>query len=220
MKLVKIHGLQRTGTNYAATMIRKNFAGVWVSSGAGGSKHEKILLLNASLKKLKDADRNSERLKKALAIRDEGQACFLVMTKDPYSWISSYAYFRKTRFGASSNVVTERNIKQWMRRYNRLNKHYLNSRNKHKNVLVTRYEDWVADYASVLKVIQKTFHLRPLGGFQNHTTIIKPKGESTHRPFNRAYYIRKLWRHNLSPEIKQWVTKYCCEEMLKFYGYH
>ncbi len=216
MKLIKIHGLQRTATNYVQMMLDKNFQDVLVGSNACGSKHGQVFLANPNMneEELFAKDHIPNRANKFIAARKEGNLYFAITMKHPYSWVVSFAKYR-------SKPINKRNVTFWInKKYNHLNSHFVDVLEKNPlNTVMLRYEDIVRDYRGMLKKIQKKFEFTPRGKFTDIVNEIRPKRNLSGKKFDKDFYKQHHYMKKLNPNILKLIRKDVSKRVIEFCGY-
>lgn len=223
---IKIHGLQRTGTNYLAHLINENFQNTKVLVNLGGWKHG--------------------HYQAPWAIGEEVDV--LVIAKHPYSWlVSMFNYWgpdKKLRIGMDLRGVSfdqfvrnrvifemQRDIpylfrsKNPIQHWNDMYFHWMSIRlNTHKIYFVT-YETLLTNSVELLENIGKTFGLTPqTKTFQNFDSTFTPAGESLRpneeRFTRRDFYLKHEYLKHYTPELLDFVNQELDLEVLGQYDYY
>ncbi len=130
---VKQYGLPRSGTNFTRALIEENFSDCRVLQNIFGSKHGeydvKHFEKNAEYwltHKNVITDLTSSEIYAAKQQFDSGNGKFVVTIKEPAHWLSScVSYQIKSGELNSIEQLSDEMFRKHMRRYNRINTHYL-----------------------------------------------------------------------------------------------
>lgn len=212
MKIIKIYGLQRSGTNYLSTLLQKNFdVEVWMN--LGGWKHG-FINKNPS----KDEIFNNTDYLTKLKYKDEyiidlfsnKQVNFLCIVKNPYNWLISYKKFldlTKKKFELVNSV-------------NLWNDIYLNYINN--DITIIRYEDLLNNFNKTLLLIKDKYDLKSkTKNFINENKVLKRNadkniGETLNEKFiNKKINIKEYFS---SKELKI-INKTLNKDLMKKFNY-
>jgi hypothetical protein len=225
IEYVKIHGLQRTGTNYLSHLVNENFEKTQVLVNLGGWKHGHYH-----------------------APWFLGQEVHvLVLAKHPYSWlVSIYKYWnkkRELRIGMDLNGVSfdnfvrnkaifelQRDIPYLFRasnpiqHWNNMYFHWMTVRMNAKNVCFIKYEELLSNPESTVDKIGQTFGLqRKSGTFVDSKNDFAPAGELLRQEDSefkaREYYLQDEYFKSYTPELLDFVNKELDLEVLDHYNY-
>lgn len=221
MAPIKIFGLQRSGTNWLTSLLRRNFRDVDVWVNKGGWKHGYWRPSNA-------------------------KANILVVSKSPYAWLHSvYRYWgpeRKLNIGPDlrdvsfrdflgSRLVLEQQrdvpflyraanpIQHW----NNMHLHWLSIRGE--NVVQVQYEALLANIHKPLLQIMDRFNLDPISKdlkFENTMQTCLPSGEDTRLSstnFDASHYHQAKFMEAYDSELLAFVNQNLDPDVMKMLGY-
>ena len=217
----KIHGAQRSGTNYLKWLIENNFEKVRCLSQWLGSKHGLPILEQEFDWDLKSTwaqgssptptNRDITRIRRAIGV---GNFYYLSIIKNPFSWIISYKRYRKLEILETSHL--EKFINKWNITYQGIVEF-----NKNKsNSLIIRYEDLLkSDSLSSILDIVSDFSKVPRTEFKNTPLVLQRGGDGlckTHEDsFDKSYYLEHQYLKELSEEEIIYITKHVSRDFLK-----
>jgi hypothetical protein len=175
---VKVHGLLRTGTNYISTLLGENLEVLVLGPEKGGWKHGPI----------ETAD----------------NLTFVVVVKDPYTWMDSFYRWELLRGRTTASTVGEfavaplshdRLAGAWGARdpidvWNIATAGWIEA-GKTGNVLVVRYEDVIADFARELDRFSERFPTKRRHGSPVDIETRVGPGWKTVGPVNRDAYVAR-----------------------------
>jgi hypothetical protein len=223
VEYIKIHGLQRTGTNYLSHLVNENFVDTKVLVNLGGWKHGHYH-----------------------APWFLGQEVhILVLVKHPYSWLASvYNYWtkRELRIGMDlrgvsfDTFVRNRAIFEMQRdvpflfrasnpvqHWNNMYFHWMSIRLNGKKICFVKYESLLADPEATIMQIGETFQLqRKSSEFVNSESTFTPAGETiklSEGKFSRDYYQQEEFLKLYTPELIDFVNSQLDLEVLDHYNY-
>lgn len=223
-KLIKIHGLQRSGTNYIAHMLNENFIDVRCLINLAGWKHGFYCIPWQG----KEVD-------------------VVVIAKSPYSWLASvYNYWKppkKLNIGPNLNDVSfdefchskalfelqagipflyraSNPIQYW----NNLNYHWCTIRLNDHKLIVVNYESLLYDPKGTLSEISNSLNLKPKNDDFieiNHDFVpagekIMPSKESWP---HRNFYENKDYLKMYTPELLEFVNSELDEQLMQTLHY-
>lgn len=218
---VKIHGLQRTGTNYLAMLLKENLKDTEPLVNVGGWKHGHYCapwVLNQEVH-------------------------VLTITKNPYAWLSSlYNYWSNTDVGPDLTGVSfdqfVRNKVEFERQggipflyrarnpvlfWNDMNFHWLSVRLNEKKSLAVPYETLLLDAEGVIKAIAEEFGLEPEVAFVNTWRKFVPGEEepktSPDEQMDFDYYLKERFLDRYSPELIAFVNSQLAPDVMATLGY-
>jgi len=190
--MIKIFGLQRTGTNYLQELCKKNFPDKITIVHDFGWKHGPIAY--TPLHWVEESAR-----KKA---EDKEIDC-LVIIKNPYTWIESIKKWWPKEYGY------ELSIEEYIEVYNVRYSSYLYYLRHEKPVIfyrrvqLIRYEDLLTNLHGTMNTIYPTEKVRDV----NNVPL-------------SAKFTKERKVHYLSPKPNDRVTKAVDWEIIKSFGYH
>lgn len=213
IEYVKIHGLQRSGTNYLAYLVDQNFDQTKALINAGGWKHGHYC-----------------------APWSLGQEVHvLTITKNPYSWlVSSYNYWKpdvsfdkyvkgrivvEKQAGTPFLYLAANPVQHW----NNMHYHWLSIRLNNKKSLVVPYELLVVMPQQVMEGVGIELGLKEKSGFAN-TLNIMSAGEENPLPSSnewkdRNYYANNEYMHKFSEDLIKFVNDQLDREVMGVLGY-
>ena len=225
LEYVKIHGLQRTGTNYLTHLINENFTNAQVLVNLGGWKHGHY--------------HAPWFLGKEVHV--------LVLAKHPYSWlVSMYNYWglkRELRIGMDlrgvsfDNFVRNRAIFEMQRdipylfrasnpvqHWNNMYFHWMTIRMNAKKVCYVKYEELLNDPENTaLRVGNELGLTRKAEPFMDSSNTFTPAGEAmkpSETKFEaKDYYLRSEYLKFYTPELLDFVNQELDLEVLDHYNY-
>ena len=224
IEYVKIHGLQRTGTNYLSHLVNENFTDTQILVNLGGWKHGHY-----------HAPWFLGR-----------EVHVLVLVKHPYSWlISMYNYWglkRELRIGMDlrgvsfDNFVRNRAIFELQRdipylfrasnpiqHWNNMYFHWMTIRLNAKKVCFVKYEELLKNHAETIAKVGEIFQLSRKSEFVDSDSTFTPSGE-TIKPAeekftSRDYYLQDEYFKFYTPALIEFVNEQLDLEVLDHYNY-
>lgn len=222
IEYVKIHGLQRTGTNYLAHLVNENYQNVKALINAGGWKHGHYC-----------APWTLGR-----------EVNVLTVTKNPYAWLASlYKYWRDAEVGPDLSKITfEQFVKTRavfemqqgvpylyradnpVQHWNNMNFHWLSIRMNKKKTLTVPYESLLLDCEGVVEAIAKDFGLKRAACFVNPKKTFLPGQEEvklSDEDWNsRDYYLKEEFLNHYTPDLLKFVNRELDPEVMDLLGYN
>jgi hypothetical protein len=220
---VKIHGLQRSGTNYLAYLVNENFKNTEILVNAGGWKHGCYCIRD---------------------IMGDDELHVLVIVKNPFAWLFSvYDYWKHNSLGPDlTDVSFEDFIKgratfeyqssvpfmiraaNAVQYWNNMNYHWASIRLKEKNVCVVAYERLLDDKKKTLDAISEKFGLdKKHKNYKNTNKQPTPSGEEvkmSDRKFEKKkFYLDCQYLNAYSPSLIEFVNKEVDPELMQIFGY-
>jgi hypothetical protein len=220
IEYIKIHGLQRSGTNYLVKLINENIHGAQCLVNAGGWKHGHYC-----------APWTLGREVHVLAV-----------VKNPYAWlVSLYHYWRVTTIGPNlrnvsfdqfvqSRVEFERQqgipflyrSQNPVQFWNDMNFHWMSIRLDQKKSLVIPYEALLSDANGVTKAIAQEFGMIINEKFIDEEMILTAGGEkplADDNRFEKDYYVQEKFMESFNDELLQFVNDQLDHELVSSLGY-
>lgn len=228
VNFIKIHGLQRSGTNYATYLLQENFKNTKILVNLGGWKHGHY---NIPYSFNKEMD-------------------VVVIFKNPYAWLwSVYEYWgpnKKLNIGPNlQNVSFEEFVKgratfeaqkgvpyliraaNAVQYWNNMNYHWLTINTKEKRVCHITYESLLIYMHRTLLQIMDTFKLEPVSedlDFKDSKHTFIPSAEvlreDTGNPFNkREYYLKGKYLDYYTKDLLDFVNQNLDQEVMQRLGY-
>lgn len=224
-KLIKIHGLQRSATNYVTHLINENFEKVKVLVNFGGWKHGAYCIPYSFDKEID----------------------IVVVVKNPYAWlVSVYNYWsppkklnigpnlegvsfdqfvrNKAVFEAQKGVPFMYRAANPVQYWNNFNFHWCTIRLSTKKLILISYESLLHDVDSALLEIGKGLDLTPRGsGSKDFKHDFVPAGETIvpakEKWPNRKFYTEKQYLKIYTPETLDFVNSQLDPDLMKSFGY-
>jgi hypothetical protein len=223
VEYIKIHGLQRSGTNYLSHLINENFQNTKTLVNLGGWKHGHYMA--------------------PWAIGREVHIVGIV--KNPYAWLASvYNYWgpnKKLRIGPDLNGVSfdefvrnrcylekqrdvpflfraENPVQHW----NDMNFHWTSIRMNQKQVVMISYEILLEKPEDVMRDLGAKLGLKQKSQFVNSNETFTPAGENlkpSGKEFNADYYKKAEWKQKYTPELLQFVNEELDTDLMVHFGY-
>ena len=226
-ELIKIYGLQRSGTNYITHLLNTNFQNIKVLVNAGGWKH------------------GTYNVPFCLG-REVHCVC---MVKNPYAWLRSvYEYWgpnRKKNIGPNLKDVSfedfiksraifekqkgvpflfraENPIQYW----NNMNYHYHSIVSQDKKICLLTYEALLSQFENVMLGLSNEFEIMPSSNnltFSNCSNEFVPSGEEvqvSNNPWDKLkYYTDKEYLKYYTPEMLGYVNSHLDIELKSKFEY-
>lgn len=224
IEYIKIHGLQRSGTNYLAHLVNENFEKTKVLVNLGGWKHGHY---NAPWFIGKEVH-------------------VLGIVKNPYSWlVSMFKYWgptKKLRIGPDLNGVSfedfvknrvyfeaQRDIPFLFRasnpvqHWNDMNFHWTTIRMNQKILTIISYENLLANPKDTVQMIGERFGLHRKSQFVGCDKKLEPAGENL-RPgeeswVDKGYYQNQEFLQQYTPELIEFVNDELDLDLMVHFGY-
>lgn len=221
IEYVKIHGLQRAGTNYLAHLINENFSDTESLMNVGGWKHGFYC-----------------------APWTLGQEVHvLTVVKNPYAWLLSlYKYWKATDIGPDlSHVSFDLFIRDKavfemqqgipflyrasnpVQHWNNMNFHWLSIRLNEKKCLTVPYEALLVETHGVLNAIGRDFGLKRRPRTVSPVNKLKASGDrpemSDAEWTDKDYYLKEEFLKEYTPDMLKFVNDQLDPEVMNTLGY-
>lgn len=214
-KILKVYGLERTGTNYIEWLVNRNYPYVRVCTNQMGWKHAAVRapverLLRTGLEDLTDEERDdlfAHRFFKEKAYREEIEAhlaekriCFAIMVKNPYSWYVSMARYHKFPIHPLR--------KKLFRHWNRTNSRWFQFANEFSDrTMIFRYEDLLCRLDQRVEEMGTKFNLeRRNGEVEDQLARIAPSLRVTKKEMDRLYFFRRDYLKEFTQEDMETIN--------------
>lgn len=225
---VKVQGLERSGTNYLAWLVRRNFAKAKVLVNATGWKHARIPAmidwsgegwedpaLDSASRHRRIADDLEELRPHLDRLKSEIRAHrlrYVVVCKNPVSWYASYARYKRV----SPSPVRRR----WLNRWSALNGHWVEFVDRRpEQCRVFRYEDLLIRGEELLSRELSAFGIeRRPGPWREPIRQLKPGG-SLGDAFEPDYYRNRSYLSHFTPRDLRRISKHVPESLVSRLGY-
>lgn len=218
---IKIHGLQRTGTNYVAKILGDNLQNTEILINAGGWKHGHYC-----------------------APWTLGQEVHVVtITKNPYAWlVSLYNYWKNGNTGPDLSLTS---FEEFVRspavfeesagtpyllrssnpvqHWNNMNFHWMSIRMNQKINLVIPYEIFLENPHNVTEAIANEFKIGLQLKFKNCENVCEPGEEAPKVGENvwkdKGYYVDQKYMSHFSQSLLQFVNEQLDPKIMQSLGY-
>lgn len=225
IEYIKIHGLQRSGTNYLSHLINENFHGVKVLVNLGGWKHGHYVAPWAVGKEVH----------------------VLGIVKNPYSWlVSMFKYWgpdKTLRIGPDLEGITfdefvrnrvfferQKDIpflyraKNPVDHWNNMNFHWTSLRMNQKKLCMLGYEALLDNAESTTKKIGINLGLKQKDVFVDSNNTFTPSGEniklSDEKFSKKDYYLGSKFLEHYTPELLDFVNQELDIDLMVQFGYN
>ena len=226
VELVKIYGLQRSGTNWLTFLINENFQNVRVLVNEGGWKHGHYMI--------------------PWTMGKETHVVSLI--KNPYSWlVSVYNYWgpnRKKNIGPDLRGVEfedfvrnrylaekQRGIpfllraKNPIQHWNNMNIHWLSLRLSNKRSCFITYETLMENLGQSLTIVGQSLGIKPKyenKWVDNDKTFLPGddnQWKTADEVCDREYYKNQGWKSHYTPELLEFVNSELDLDLMVQFGY-
>jgi len=222
---IKIHGLQRSGTNYISHLMNENFHGVKALVNVGGWKHGHYMA--------------------PWLVGHEVH--ILGIVKNPYSWlVSMFKYWgpdKKLRIGPDLAGVTfdefvrnrifierQRDIPYLFRarnpvdHWNNMNFHWTTIRMNQKKLCMISYEAILSNTEKYIEKIGNNMGLKQKTVFSGSDKTFTPSGEELKQSENdftkKNYYLGEAgYLDHYTPELIEFVNQELDIDLMVQFGY-
>lgn len=225
IEYVKIHGLQRSGTNWLAFLIKENFENVKVLINEGGWKHGPYMA--------------------PWILKREVHVASII--KNPYAWlVSVYNYwgpnkdknigpnlqgvefsdFIRNRYigekqrGVPYLIRAKNPVQQW----NNMNIHWLSLSLQNKHSCFVTYETLLDNVGNSLNAISKSLNLKPKYDnkwIDNQKEFLP--GDKDFKigknDFDKEYYSDQKWLNLFTPKLLEFVNNELDLDLMIQFGY-
>lgn len=221
VEYVKIHGLQRTATNYMAHFVNQNFENTKALVNIAGWKHGHYCA--------------------PWVIGQEVHVISIV--KNPYAWlVSLYNYWKKKDQPVGpdlSNITFDEFVRNPaifeqkagtpfllrasnpVQHWNDMNFHWTSIKINSKQLVVVPFEGLLGSPQGTTEHIARYLGVKQKA-FSNTNKVILPSDETpieSEEIFNRKHYANKLYMKEFAPELLKFVNKELDQELMTNLGY-
>jgi hypothetical protein len=226
-RIIKIFGLQRTGTNYVEWLIRNNFKNIFVFTNQLGWKHglppnALRRLMDSNLAALDENDRaelfkhkwfsSSDRVEPIRAMLAERRINFVFMIKDPYSWYLSFARYS----GFRPFPIRIQAIQKW----NQFYQSAIAFQAAHSDCsIMIKYEDLLGNMPATMDRVRLQFGFPPVATYLDISRTLRPGFVVSQNEFNRGYYLEEKFLERYKPDDKLELGKQILPELAAQFGY-
>lgn len=201
-----LYGIQRSGTNILETLWNNNFnKKIIVYEDDYKYPTHKHYRLYKTYVNYNDFDRD---VKAVLKIPQNTKMNYIIMIKEPYSWLVSY---KKWAIKCKWENVT---IEHMMYEYNNFYNMWIKWRENNKNIYILNYNLILLNQIKLMQSLAATFKLLFLSN-----KLIVPKSIPKTGIFNqerRDYYINKLYMNDLTEEEKEIIQTSLMDSIRSF----
>ena len=217
MKLL-LYGLQRSGTNFLESLLKKNYRIKFLNSNKDRSSP---LQKHCRLYSKKDIipepqyhnDIIVENFENFESLFDVTPDYYLVISKDPYSWYLSYRNWAKKCNWPEVNH-------HYIEEYNLFYGKFLEFSNQTEKIIFVKYIDLLEDSNAVLKQLEARMNLKKniLSRFIRRKSIhVSQSSRFTEE--RRAYYTDEKYLKEYSNEDLQLLNDFLDTEITALLGY-
>ena len=222
----KQYGLERSGTNYIKALLDINFQNTRVLSNIYGFKHGDFQPFDAGYNPALDrnvvTDLKTNELEFVKESFRTNQIKYLVSTKLPHSWATSYS---KCPWIRGTNSLSVENVTSYIDKWNKQNRNwieYILEKESLSSVLI-RYEDLVVDPQKVINMIsmkyaidiKEAFNILEFRRMRTGPDVNGFKNITNHR-FDKSYYTEERYMNELPEEIKELIDKLVDKDVLAY----
>jgi hypothetical protein len=222
MKNILHYGLQRSGTNFIETLLKKNFRiKIWNSNADRKHALQKHFRLYDDKTKIGDADYSNDQYftsfgeyEQALDI-DVKVDGIIIISKDPYAWYLSYLNWAEKCGWPSVNH-------HYIEEYNHFYGKWYEFSQQDERIVFVRYTDFLVDGAAQLSKLQETFDLptRLLTNlFGSKTSLSKVDQSSTFSEEKFKFYTEKEYLEQIGKEKLDVINDILDVPLIKSMGY-
>lgn len=209
MDYVKIYGLRRSGTNYLEALLNNNFNDLQVLTNTLGWKHGKV----KDFKQYPDL-RDFKNDKELLNSIDNNEVKKIFLIKEPYAWVNSITNYCKKH---SDNNCHKWSIEDFIKRYNEINKDYIeNFKKDYNNSVIIFYEELISNPEKYIDIISDKFNFSKEKEFKDINKKIGPNLSISGQQFNKKYYKQGKYLEELNEETKTEIETNIDKEVLEF----
>ena len=217
MKLLH-YGLQRSGTNFLESLLKKNYRVQFLNSNKDRSSPlQKHFRLYSEKNVIPEPQyRNNifvEKFEKFESLFDVTPDYYLVISKDPYSWYLSYRNWAKKCNWPEVNH-------HYIEEYNLFYGKFLEFSDQTEKIVFVKYIDLLKNSSAVLKQLEASMNLKEK--IPSQFILRKSDHVSQSSPFTeerRAYYIDEKYLKDYSDEDLQLLNSYLNTEVTALLGY-
>ncbi|MEC8617015.1 MAG: hypothetical protein VXY28_04865 [Bacteroidota bacterium] len=223
MKKTLLHyGLQRSGTNFLETLLKKNFR-VNIPNLRKEREHplQKHFRLYHDKTKIPEPKYYNEytydhfkEFEHSLDLEKKANG-FIIISKDPYSWLLSYEKWANKCSWPIPNY-------SYMEEYKLFLSKWREFENQTHKIIFVRYIDLLEKPEEVLTQIQTKFELKKKPSFFNSKFTLSQKKVAVSEVFTnekKDFYVKKKYLDHYSNQTLENVNKYLSKELMQFLRY-
>lgn len=241
--MIKILGERNSGTTYLDRLLRRNLR-VRILPGVLPKPIERLFPTSERVRDLyfRATRRHNLGWKHAAAPRpgeladaaiDPSEILFLVLTKNPYSWLLSlhrrpyhakqrhrdFDVFLKSPWPTLGRENARTSFETPIDLWNAKNASYLDLA-AGAEVLALRYEDLLRDPFDILDRLVRTHRFEARRSpFENIEEAAKPGDRDRRSSDYRDYYLGERWKQELSPSSLAWINSRLDQDLMERLGY-
>ena len=223
MKKTLLHyGLQRSGTNFLETLLKKNF---WISipnlrkeRSHPLQKHFRLYDEKTKIPEPKYHNEftynHFEEFEHSLGLHKKVQG-IIVISKDPYSWLLSYEKWANKCAWPTPNY-------HYIEEYNLFLNKWQEFKNQTNKITFVRYIDLLEKPEEILKQIQAKFELKKKLSIFNTKLTLTQKKVAVSDVFTaerKEYYLKKKSLDRYSDQSIKSINKRLSNELMQFLQY-
>jgi len=228
VKIVKIYGLERSGTNYLQWLLEHNLEGIDIFTNQLGWKHGPVApslvkTIANGFDSLTPPEINhllGHRWFKSpgriTAVTEQlrhNQIVFVIVVKNPLSWYSSISRYKKFSF----HPLRPRYFDEWRTKHQGWLR-FAETRDAVASVI--KFEDLLNDPQSVIHGLATKFSISfKQGDFKNVRNRIAPGYRLTKAAFNPDFYVKEDFKRMYSASDILSMKQRIPEELLMRMGY-
>lgn len=212
-----LYGLQRSGTNYLEALMKRRYRVRFLNRGRRDDPRHKHFRLYAEKDRIPEPQYANDRviatmadLERAIGERVDG---FVVLSKDPYSWLRSYeAWAKKCGWPAPTHHFGEE--------YTLFYRAWRDLAMESGRIHFVRYADLLSCPEDELSRLAEAFGLAPRRfqwGWPGHANRVAQSAEFT--PERRAYYESRAYLAEYTGEELAELNAVLDRDLMAFLGY-
>lgn len=223
MKKTLLHyGLQRSGTNFLETLLKKNFR-VNIPNLRKEREHplQKHFRLYHDKTKIPEPKYYNEytydhfkEFEHSLDLEKKANG-IIIISKDPYSWLLSYEIWANKCSWPIPNY-------SYMEEYNLFLSKWREFENQTDKIIFIRYIDLLEKPEEILNQIQEKFELKRKLSFFNSKLTLSQKKVAVSDVFTnekKDFYVKKKYLDHYSNQSLKNINKHLSKELMQFLRY-
>jgi hypothetical protein len=216
---ILIYGLQRSGTNYLETLLKKRYKVKFVNDFKNRSSlsHKHARLYDQKDRIPTEQYRNNVIIKNFEDYKDKVSTKFdfiIVLSKDPYSWLLSYKRWAKK---CDWPKVDHHYLEEYNLFYSKL----LEFSKQSEDIIFVRYRDLIKDTEEVLSQMEQKMKLKERSLFKlQNSKIKKVNCSDKFTKDRRDYYLKRHYLKEFSEEQLDEVETALDERVVRDLGYN
>ncbi len=223
MKKTLLHyGLQRSGTNFLETLLKKNFK-ISIPNLRKEREHplQKHFRLFDDKTKIPEPKyyngytfNHFEEFEKSLELNKEVQG-IIIISKDPYSWLLSYEKWANKCAWPTPNY-------HYIEEYNLFLNKWREFEKQTYKIVFLKYIDLLENPAEILTQIQEKFELKKKRSIFYTKLTLSQKKVAVSEVFThekKEYYLKKKYLDSYSNQSIESINKHLSIELMQFLQY-